>query len=85
MEDLGKNEESGQLSQETMSDNEPADAAGLREAEATPTGAADAVAAAPVESAEEQPEPEQDGQKSGDSMESLMDMYEESFKRFAEG
>ncbi|MFZ0611955.1 MAG: 30S ribosomal protein S1 [Desulfobacterales bacterium] len=81
MEDLGKNQESGQLSQETMSDNEPADEAGLREA--TPTGAVDAVEATPAENAEEQSE--QDGQKSGDSMESLMDMYEESFKRFAEG
>ncbi|MFZ0131148.1 MAG: 30S ribosomal protein S1 [Desulfobacterales bacterium] len=87
MEDLGKNQETEQLSQETMSDNEPADEAGLREAtptEATDTAeATDAVAATPVENAEEQPEP--DGQKSGDSMESLMDMYEESFKRFAEG
>ncbi len=103
MEDLGKNEESGQLSQESMSDNEPAAEAGLREATptgaadaaaatptetadtaaATPTEAADAAPATPVETTEEQPEA--DGQKSGDSMESLMDMYEESFKRFAEG
>ncbi|MGW8187185.1 MAG: 30S ribosomal protein S1 [Desulfobacterales bacterium] len=29
--------------------------------------------------------PEQDVQKAGDTMETLMDMYEESFKRFAEG
>jgi small subunit ribosomal protein S1 len=35
------------------------------------------------ENSEEQPE--QDFQKAGDTMENLMDMYEESFKRFAEG
>ncbi|MEJ2474262.1 MAG: 30S ribosomal protein S1 [Desulfobacterales bacterium] len=37
----------------------------------------------PQENSEEQPE--QDVQKAGDTMETLMDMYEESFKRFAEG
>ena len=81
MEDLGKNEESGQLNQETMSDSEPGSDAGPREAQ--PTGAADMADAPPKEISEEQPE--QDGQKAGDTMETLMDMYEESFKRFAEG
>ncbi|MEN8690725.1 MAG: 30S ribosomal protein S1 [Desulfobacterales bacterium] len=37
----------------------------------------------PQENSEERPE--QDVQKAGDTMETLMDMYEESFKRFAEG
>ena len=81
MEDLGKNEELGQLNQETMSDSEPGSDAGPREAQ--PTGAADMADAPPKEISEEQPE--QDGQKAGDTMETLMDMYEESFKRFAEG
>ena len=81
MEDLGKNEESGQLNQETMSDSEPGSDAGPREAQ--PTGAVDMADAPPQENSEERPE--QDGQKAGDTMETLMDMYEESFKRFAEG
>ncbi len=81
MEDLGKNEESGQLNQETMSDSEPGSDAGPREAQ--PTGAVDVADAQPQENSEERPE--QDGPKTGDTMETLMDMYEESFKRFAEG
>ncbi|MGA8017728.1 MAG: S1 RNA-binding domain-containing protein, partial [Desulfobacterales bacterium] len=81
MEDLGKNEESGQLNQETMSDSEPGSDAGPREAQ--PTGAVDVEDAQPQENSEEQPE--QEGPKTGDTMETLMDMYEESFKRFAEG
>ena len=81
MEDLGKNEESGQLNQETMSDSEPGSDAGPQEAQ--PTGAVDMADAPPQENSEEQPE--QDVQKAGDTMETLMDMYEESFKRFAEG
>lgn len=81
MEDLGKNEESGQLNQETMSDSEPGSDAGPREAQ--PTEAVDMADAPPKEISEEQPE--QDGEKAGDTMETLMDMYEESFKRFAEG
>ena len=81
MEDLGKNEESGQLNQETMSDSEPGSDAGPREAQ--PTETVDMADAPPKEISEEQPE--QDGQKAGDTMETLMDMYEESFKRFAEG
>ena len=81
MEDLGKNEESGQLNQETMSDSEPGSDAGPREAQ--PTGEVDVADAQPQENSEEQPE--QEGPKTGDTMETLMDMYEESFKRFAEG
>ncbi|MGB7920766.1 MAG: 30S ribosomal protein S1 [Desulfobacterales bacterium] len=81
MEDLGKNEESGQLNQETMSDSEPGSDAGPREAQ--PTGAVDVADAQPQENSEERPE--QEGPKTGDTMETLMDMYEESFKRFAEG
>ncbi|MFY9705597.1 MAG: 30S ribosomal protein S1 [Desulfobacterales bacterium] len=81
MEDLGKNEESGQLNQETMSDSEPGSDAGPREAQ--PTGTVDVEDAQPQENSEEQPE--QEGPKTGDTMETLMDMYEESFKRFAEG
>jgi small subunit ribosomal protein S1 len=81
MEDLGKNEESGQLNQETMSDSEPGGDAGPREAQ--PTGAVDVSDASPQEDSEERPE--QDEPKAGDTMETLMDMYEESFKRFAEG
>ncbi len=81
MEDLGKNEESGQLNQETMSDSEPGSDAGPREAQ--PTGAVDVEDAQPQENSEERPE--QEGPKTGDTMETLMDMYEESFKRFAEG
>lgn len=81
MEDLGKNEESGQLNQETMSDSEPGSDAGPREEQ--PTGAVDVADAQPQENSEERPE--QDGPKTGDTMETLMDMYEESFKRFAEG
>jgi small subunit ribosomal protein S1 len=81
MEELGKNEESGQLNQETMSDSEPGSDTGPQEAQ--PIGEVDMADAPPQENSEEQPE--QDVQKSGDTMETLMDMYEESFKRFAEG
>ena len=81
MEELGKNEDSGQLNQETMSDSEPVSDAGSREAQ--PIGEVDMADAPPQENSEEQPE--QDVQKAGDTMETLMDMYEESFKRFAEG
>jgi small subunit ribosomal protein S1 len=81
MEELGKNEESGQLNQETMSDSEPGSDTGPQEAQAI--GEVDMADAPPRENSEEQPEP--DVQKSGDTMETLMDMYEESFKRFAEG
>jgi len=81
MEDLGKNEESGQLNQETMSDSEPGGDAGSREAQST--GSVNVADTPPQENSEERPE--QDVQKAGDTMETLMDMYEESFKRFAEG
>jgi small subunit ribosomal protein S1 len=81
MEELGKNEESGQLNQETMSDSEPGSDTGPQEAQAI--GEVDMADAPPRENSEDQPEP--DVQKSGDTMETLMDMYEESFKRFAEG
>jgi small subunit ribosomal protein S1 len=81
MEELGKNEESGQLNQETMSDGETGSDDGSREAQ--PIGEVDMADEPPQENSEEQPE--QDVQKAGDTMETLMDMYEESFKRFAEG
>jgi small subunit ribosomal protein S1 len=81
MEELGKNEESGQLNQETMSDSEPGSDAGSREAQ--PIGEVNKADTPPQENFEEPPE--QDVQKAGDTMETLMDMYEESFKRFAEG
>ncbi|MGA9537846.1 MAG: 30S ribosomal protein S1 [Desulfobacterales bacterium] len=81
MEELGKNEESGQLNQETMSDSETGSDAGPQEAQ--PIGEVDMADEPPQENSEEQPE--QDFQKAGDTMENLMDMYEESFKRFAEG
>jgi len=81
MEELGKNEESGQLNQETMSDSETGGDAGSREAQ--PIGEVDMADEPAQENSEEQPE--QDVQKAGDTMETLMDMYEESFKRFAEG
>ncbi len=86
MEDLGKNEETGQLNQETMSDSEPGSDDGPRMAQ--PTGAADTAGASPTQISPTQISEEQPGQdapKSGDSMETMMDMYEESFKRFAEG
>jgi small subunit ribosomal protein S1 len=81
MEELGKNEESGQLNQETMSDSETGSDDGSREAQ--PIGEVDMADEPAQENSEEQPE--QDVQKAGDTMETLMDMYEESFKRFAEG
>jgi small subunit ribosomal protein S1 len=81
MEELGKNEDSGQLNQETMSDSELVSDAGSREAQ--PIGEVDMADAPPQENSEVRPE--QDVQKAGDTMETLMDMYEESFKRFAEG
>jgi small subunit ribosomal protein S1 len=81
MEELGKNEESGQLNQETMSDSEPGSDADPQEAQ--PIGEVDMADTPPQENSEERPE--QDVQKAGDTMETLMDMYEESFKRFAEG
>ncbi|MDZ7579407.1 MAG: 30S ribosomal protein S1 [Deltaproteobacteria bacterium] len=91
MEDLGKNEETGQLNQETMSDSEPGSDDGPRMAQ--PTGAADTAGASPTQISPTQisptqiseEQPGQDAPKSGDSMETMMDMYEESFKRFAEG
>jgi len=81
MEELGKNEESGQLNQETMSNSEPGSDAGPQEAQ--PIGEVEMADTPPQENSEERPE--QDVQKAGDTMETLMDMYEESFKRFAEG
>jgi small subunit ribosomal protein S1 len=64
-----------------MSDSETGSDAGPQEAQ--PIGEVDMADEPSQENSEEQPE--QDVQKAGDTMETLMDMYEESFKRFAEG
>jgi small subunit ribosomal protein S1 len=64
-----------------MSDSEQGSDAGPREEQ--PIGKVDMAEAPPQKNSEGQPE--QDVPNAGDTMETLMDMYEESFKRFAEG
>jgi len=81
MEDLGKNEETGELNQQTVSSDEQGSVPDAMD-EQQPGGTGEAEAAAkeaPVES------PTEGEPKIEESMENLMDMYEESFKRFEEG
>ena len=81
MEDLGKNEETGELNQQTVSSDEPGSVPDAMD-EQQPGGTGEAEAAAtetPVET------PTEGEPKIEESMENLMDMYEESFKRFEEG
>jgi small subunit ribosomal protein S1 len=83
MEETGKNEASGQLKKETISEGQTDDAAADQEVQ--PTEAQETLSREETEASEERP-PGKDGDDSaGETMESLMDMYEESFKRFAEG
>jgi len=81
MEDLGRNEENGELNQQTVSSDEESgvqDASNDQQSEET-SAEESAATETPVDS------PTEDGSKSEESMENLMDMYEESFKRFEEG
>jgi len=79
MEDLGKNDDTGQP--------EETDSKMSTEAETETDPAVDETS--PVETSdaapEDTPSPEPEAGDTGDSMENLMDLYEESFKRFAEG
>ncbi len=81
MEDLGKNEETGELNQQTVSSDEQGSVPdAMDEQQPGGTGEAEAAATeAPVET------PTEGEPKIEESMENLMDMYEESFKRFEEG
>lgn len=81
MEELGRNEETGELNQQTVTNDQQSDGQDAKddlqsenahEAESTATET-------PADSMTE------DGLKPEESMENLMDMYEESFKRFEEG
>jgi small subunit ribosomal protein S1 len=77
MEDLGRNEENQKVEKDEPSD------AGQSDAQEAPATRSEATAAA--ETSEPDEKPADDAKSSGESMENLMDMYEESFKRFAEG
>ncbi len=81
MEDLGRNEETGELNQQTVSSDEEGgvEAASNEQQSAETSEAETAAIDTPAES------PTEDGSKPEESMENLMDMYEESFKRFEEG
>ena len=78
MEDLGTNDETRQLKQDGQSEKDQTQTAETADSQR---------AAMPEEEKSKRPEkkPVKEGAGSGDSMENLMDMYEESFKRFAEG
>ncbi len=81
MEELGRNEETGELDQETVSSNEQDGVSNLtQDLQGGESGESEAGAggdpAAAAADGDSKPE---------ESMENLMDMYEESFKRFAEG
>lgn len=98
MNDLGKNEETKQVNQEDLpetSDISKPDAEVMPEAVVKPEAKLDAE---PVSDAEVKPESEElkadasadepsddDVSEPDESMESMMDLYEESFKRFTEG
>jgi len=98
MNDLGKNEETKQVNQEDLpetSDISKSDAEVMPEAVVKPEAKLDAE---PVSDAEVKPESEElkadasadepsddDVSEPDESMESMMDLYEESFKRFTEG
>ena len=81
MEDLGRNEETGELNQQTVSSDEEGgvEAASNEQQSAETSEAETAATDTPAES------PTEDGSNPEESMENLMDMYEESFKRFEEG
>jgi small subunit ribosomal protein S1 len=84
MEDLGTNEDTRQLKQDDQSEKDQTQTAETAETAET---ADSQRAEMPEEEKSKEPEkkPVKESSGSGDSMENLMDMYEESFKRFAEG
>jgi small subunit ribosomal protein S1 len=77
MEDLDKREE-----KQKVDKNEPSDTADSDAVEPSASASEDTPADQESQAAET---PADESKASGESMESLMDMYEESFKRFAEG
>ena len=83
MEDLGRNEETGELNQQTVSNDEQGGSPDeINEQQSGENGNAEAAGA----EATLKTQTEEEGEGSAEeSMENLMDMYEESFKRFEEG
>ena len=81
MEDLGRNEETGELNQQTVSNDEQG---GTPEVTNEQQSGENGDAETTVEDATVKT-PTGDESKAEESMENLMDMYEESFKRFEEG
>ena len=77
MEDFDKHEE-----KQKVDKNEPSESV---ESDAADTSASAGEDASADEAAQAAETPATDAKGSGESMENLMDMYEESFKRFAEG
>ena len=81
MEDLGRNEETGELNQQTVSNDELGGSPeGKNEQQSGENGHAEAAASDATLDSQTDEE-----SISEESMENLMDMYEESFKRFEEG
>jgi small subunit ribosomal protein S1 len=78
MEDLGTNDDNRQMKQDEQSEKDQTQTAETSDSQRAET---------PVEEKSKRLEkkPVKESSGSGDSMENLMDMYEESFKRFAEG
>jgi len=78
MEDLGTNDDTRQLKQDEQSEKDQTKTAETADSQR---------AKMPEEEKSKglEKKPVKEGSGSGDSMENLMDMYEESFKRFAEG
>jgi small subunit ribosomal protein S1 len=77
MEDFDKHEEKQKVDKNEPSESADSDAADTSASAGEDTSADEAAQAAET--------PATDAKGSGESMENLMDMYEESFKRFAEG
>jgi len=78
MEDLGKNGETDQLKQDEVSDENQNQGAEVSDDEG-------GTVSEELESSADEKKPEGEPTESDDSMEDLMGMYEESFKRFADG
>ena len=78
MEDLGKNGETDKLKQDDVTAEDK-----RQEAEVSESGGAEV--SADSESSADKKKPEAEAKESDGSMEDLMGMYEESFKRFADG
>ena len=79
MEDLGRNEETGQQNKNELSDE------GQVKEPDTPDAQSEEAATKDDEGSNAEKKPSMGAKGSADSMDNLMDLYEESFKRFADG